>query len=336
MSNESKKPKTYLITGGAGFVGSHLAEVLLDRGETVSAIDNLSTGRMENIEHLLDNPRFSFARADIQNETVLDRVASRADTIVHLAAAVGVQLIVDRPVHTIETNIMGTEVVLRAALRYGCRTLIASTSEVYGKPTKIPFSEDDDVTLGSTSKSRWAYAASKMVDEFLGMAYHREYGLEVVCFRLFNTVGPRQTGRYGMVVPRFVRQALRNEAITVYGDGEQKRCFCHVSDAVRGIVGLADAKESPGKLFNIGGTEEVSITELGERVKKVTGSTSTFTKIPYDKAYGPGFEDMQRRVPDISRVNSLIGWKPELNLDQILASVAEFERPRIARNEEDD
>jgi len=321
--------KTFLITGGAGFIGSHLADALVARGYTVLAIDNLSTGSIDNIAHLLSNPLFHFARASITDETVLDRLASQADVIVHLAAAVGVQLIVERPVHTIETNIMGAEAVLKAALRYGCRTLIASTSEVYGKGIKVPFAEDDDVLLGATSRNRWAYAASKMVDEFLGLAYQHEYGLEVVPFRLFNTVGPRQTGQYGMVVPRFVRQALRGEPITVYGDGTQSRCFCDVRDAVAAIVGLALHPEAPGQLYNIGNPEEVSVRELAERVKALTGSASPIVHVPYSEAYGPGFEDMQRRVPDTSRLQDLLGWQPTRTLNEILAAVLAFEQGRM-------
>ncbi len=316
----------YLITGGAGFVGSHLTDALLDAGHTVLSIDNLSTGRMENIVHRLDHPLFHFARADINDEIVLDRLASEADVIIHLAAAVGVQLVVEHPVHTIETNVSGTESVLKAALRYNCRILLASTSEVYGKGSKLPFSEEDDVLLGATSKSRWGYAASKMVDEFLAFAYEREYGLQVVPFRLFNTVGPRQTGRYGMVIPRFVRQALQNQPITVYGDGTQQRCFCDARDVVKALVGLSQHPDAPGRLFNVGGTEEVSIRELAERIKVRAGSDSEIVQMPYAEAYAPGFEDMQRRVPNIERINQLIGWQPERMLDDIIDAVIAYER----------
>ncbi len=315
------QPSTILITGSAGFIGSHLADALLAQGHRVLAIDNLSTGRTENIRHLLDNPNFHFACASITYEVVLDRLASQADIIVHLAAAVGVKLVVEHPVHTIETNIIGTEAVLQAGRRYGCRVLIASTSEVYGKGNRIPFSEEDDVLLGATSKSRWAYAASKMVDEFLGLAYQQEYGLPVVLFRLFNTVGPRQMGRYGMVIPRFVGQALRGEPITVYGDGRQSRCFCDVSDVVRAITGLMQHPEAPGQVYNIGGSEEIRIRELAERVKVVTESCSEIMHIPYTEAYARGFEDMHRRVPDTSRIQALLGWHPQLSLDQILVRV---------------
>lgn len=317
-------PQRFLITGGAGFIGSHLAERLLAAGHSVSAIDDLSTGSLKNIEHLKGHARFQFARDTILNEQVLDRLTSTADVVIHLAAAVGVQLIVDRPVHTIETNVAGTEVVLRTALRYGAKVMIASTSEVYGKGSKIPFAEDDDVLLGSTAKSRWAYAASKMVDEFLGLAYHREHGLEVGCFRLFNTVGPRQTGHYGMVIPRFVKAGLEGQPISIYGDGTQSRCFCDVSDVVRAIHGLAESPAAIGKVFNIGGVEEISIADLASRVNELTGGKSEIRRIPYTEAYAPGFEDMQRRAPDIARINQLLQWRPELSLDDILKRVRDW------------
>jgi len=320
---------TYLITGGAGFIGSHLADLLLADGHRVLAIDNLSTGRTDNINHLLGHPSYHFVRATITDGIVMDRLASQADVIFHLAAAVGVKLIVEHPVHTIETNIMGTEAVLQAALRYNCRVLIASTSEVYGKGSKIPFSEEDDVLLGPTSKSRWSYAASKMVDEFLGLAYQREYGLQVTPFRLFNTVGPRQAGRYGMVIPRFVRMALQGEPITVYGSGSQSRCFCDVRDVVEALAGLASHPEAAGQVYNIGSNEEVSIWELAERVKALTGSSSPLVSVPYSEAYAPGFEDMQRRVPDTSRIRALLGWQPRRSLDEILAAVIDYQRDRL-------
>ncbi len=318
--------QTYLVTGGAGFIGSHLCEKLLAQGHRVRVIDDLSTGRIENIQHLLPETDFQFARASITDPIVLDRLASEADVVVHLAAAVGVMLIVEHPVHTISTNIMGTEAVLAAALRYNCRVLLASTSEVYGKGSRIPFQEDDDVLLGPTCRSRWAYAASKMVDEFLGFAYTHEHALEVVQVRLFNTVGARQTGRYGMVIPRFVRQALDGKPITVFGDGKQCRCFCDVRDVVDGLVGLAQHEEAPGRVYNLGSTEEVSIGELAVKVKELTGSESDIVKISYDQAYAPGFEDMQRRVPDTSRVNQLIGWRATRSLTDILESVIACER----------
>lgn len=318
---QDQAPITWLVTGAAGFIGSHLSDALVARGDNVLGLDNLTTGRIENVRHLLRHPRFHFARADVADAVVMDRLASQATIIVHLAAAVGVELVVERPAYTIETNVMGTEAVLRSALRYGNRVLLASTSEVYGKGSRIPFSEDDDILLGPTSKSRWGYAASKMVDEFLGMAYYHEHGLEVVPFRLFNTTGPRQSSRYGMVVPRFVGQALRNEPITIYGDGSQRRCFCDVQDVVRAIVDLSLHPEAPGRTYNIGNTEEISILGLAERVRDQFGSESEISMIPYDQAYAPGFEDMQRRVPDISRIQALIGWNPEIILSQTLERI---------------
>ncbi|HEY81587.1 MAG TPA: NAD-dependent epimerase/dehydratase family protein [Anaerolineae bacterium] len=310
-----------LITGGAGFIGSHLAETLLDAGLQVAVLDDLSTGRFENIAHLTGHPNFSFAIDSITNAIVLDRLASESDAIIHLAAAVGVKLVVEQPVHTIETNIMGAEAVLKAAARYRAKVIIASTSEVYGKGAHVPFREDDDVVLGPTSRTRWAYAASKMVDEFLALAYHQKYDLPVVIARLFNTVGPRQTGRYGMVVPRFVRQALAGEPITVYGDGSQSRCFCDVSDTVRALKALLSHEEAVGKVFNVGSTEEVAILELAQRIKALTGSDSSIRFVPYAEAYAPGFEDMQRRVPDTTRIQSVTGWRPRYDLDAILQRV---------------
>ena len=318
---QQQTPQTWLVTGAAGFIGSHLCDTLLARGDAVLGLDNLTTGRIENVQHQLGHPRFHFARADVSDAIVMDRLASQATIIVHLAAAVGVELVVERPAYTIETNVMGTEAVLRSALRYGNRVLLASTSEVYGKGSRIPFSEDDDILLGPTSKSRWGYAASKMVDEFLGLAYAQESGLAVTPFRLFNTTGPRQSGRYGMVVPRFVNQAMRNVPITIYGDGTQRRCFCDVADVVRAIVGLALSDGASGTLFNIGNQEEVTIRELAERARVITGSTSEITYIPYSDAYPPGFEDMQRRVPDTTRIRALLNWTPEFSLDQTLERV---------------
>jgi UDP-glucose 4-epimerase len=317
-----------LITGGAGFIGSHLAERLLDSGKEVAILDDLSTGRFENIAHLVGRPGFSFAIASITDTPVLDRLASESHAIVHLAAAVGVKLVVERPVQTIETNIMGAEAVLKAAARYRAKVLIASTSEVYGKGTRVPFREDDDVVLGPTSRSRWAYAASKMVDEFLGLAYYHKYNLPVVIARLFNTVGPRQTGRYGMVVPRFVQQVLKGDPITVYGDGSQSRCFCDVSDTVRALETLLEEDDAVGRVFNVGSTEEVTILELARRVKALLDSDSPIEFIPYAQAYAPGFEDMQRRVPDISRIRALTGWQPQLQLNDILQRVAAWQQNR--------
>jgi UDP-glucose 4-epimerase len=324
----------YLITGGAGFIGSHLCERLLDLGYNVVAIDNLSTGKMQNIQHLLPRPGnqgrpFQFVRETILNGQVLDRLASQADVIVHLAAAVGVKLIVEDPVHTINTNILGTEAVLTTANRYGCKVLIASTSEVYGKGVKVPFREEDDCLIGPTTHSRWAYAVSKQVDEFLGLAYQHQFGLPVVVMRFFNTVGPRQTGQYGMVVPRFVRQALRGQAITVYGDGQQSRCFGDVDDVVGAITGLAEHSAAVGQVFNIGNTEEITIRALAEHVIALTGSASTIQYVPYDEAYAPGFEDMQRRVPSLEKINRLTGYKPRHSLDDILKRVIAYEKDRL-------
>jgi nucleoside-diphosphate-sugar epimerase len=324
----------YLITGGAGFIGSHLCELLLNLGHNVVAIDDLSTGRVENIQHLLSQPGnkafpFQFVRETILNAQVLDRLASQADVIVHLAAAVGVKLIVEDPVHTINTNILGTEAVLTTANRYGCKVLIASTSEVYGKGVKVPFREEDDCLIGPTTHSRWAYAVSKQVDEFLGLAYQRQFGLPVVVMRFFNTVGPRQTGRYGMVVPRFVRQALRNQAITVYGDGRQSRCFGYVADVVDAVTHLAENPEAVGQVFNIGSTEEVTIRGLAERVIVLTGCASTIQYVPYDEAYAPGFEDMQRRVPSLEKITRLTGYKPRHSLDDILQRVIAYEKNKL-------
>jgi len=331
------QPPRILITGGAGFIGSHLAEALLAKGHKVTVIDDLSTGRFENIEPFTDHPNFQFAIDSVTNEIVMDRLVSESDTIFHLAAAVGVRLIVDQPIHTIETNVNGTEVVLKTALRYRANVLLASTSEVYGKGNSIPFQEDDDVVLGPTSRSRWSYAASKMVDEFLGLAYQREKGLRVVVFRLFNTVGPRQTGRYGMVIPRFVGQALTGKPVTVYGDGMQSRCFLHVKDAVNAIIALSEAPEAIGRVFNVGATREISILDLAREVVSMVGAEGgdgqnpeeRISFIPYEEAYGAGFEDMSRRVPDISRINQAIGWKPERTLEQILSDVIQDMRPNI-------
>ncbi len=316
-----------LITGGAGFIGSHLAEAMLNRGDTVAVLDNLSTGSFDNIAHLTANPRFSFAIESLGNSLVLDRLASQVDAIIHLAAAVGVQLVVERPTETIETNVLGTHAVLSAARRYRSRTIIASTSEVYGKSANIPFNEENDLLLGPSIHSRWGYAASKLLDEFLALAAHREHSLPVTITRFFNTVGPRQTGRYGMVVPRFVQQALRNQPITVFGDGEQSRCFCHVGDVIHALLALLDRPElTAGQIYNIGSNQEVTINQLATQVIEQTGSSSTVTYIPYNEAYAPGFEDMRRRVPDISKVHAAIGWAPTRTLSEILDDVVAYER----------
>ena len=320
-----------LITGGAGFIGSHLVRALLERGDQVAVLDNLSTGSIENIRAFAHHPLYSFAIDDLRNTLVLDRLASEADAIVHLAAAVGVQLVVERPTETIETNVIGTHTVLAAARRYRCRTLLASTSEVYGKGVKAPFAEDDDLLLGASSRSRWSYAASKLLDEFLGLAAYREYDLPVTVVRLFNTVGPGQTGRYGMVVPRFVRAALRSQPIPVYGDGEQSRCFCHVRDTVRAVIDLLDRPEqTAGEIYNIGSSQEVTINQLAQTVIDRTDSRSIVQYIPYSEAYAPGFEDMRRRVPDTTKVHAAIGWTPRYNLQQILDDVIDYERQRLA------
>lgn len=322
-------PDSILVTGGAGFIGSHLCERLLQQGHRVVAIDDLSTGRLQNVAHLRSLPHFQFVRETIANTQVLDRLTSEADGVIHLAAAVGVQLIVENPVHTIETNIMATEKVLQTANRYGCKVLIASTSEVYGRGVSVPMCEDDDRLMGPTIRNRWAYAASKAVDEFLSLAYHNQYGLPVVIMRFFNTVGPRQSSRYGMVVPRFVRQALRNEPITVYGDGQQSRCFASVEDIVGAIVDLAEHPDAVGEVFNVGATEEVTICDLAERVKALTASDSEIVFIPYDEAYAPGFEDMRRRVPSIEKLHALTGYSPCHSLDDILKSVIAYEKQHI-------
>ena len=320
-----------LITGGAGFIGSHLTRALLERGDRVAVLDNLSTGSIENIRAFAHHPLYTFAIDDLRNALVLDRLASQADAIVHLAAAVGVQLVVEHPTETIETNVLGTHAVLAAARRYRCRTLLASTSEVYGKGVKVPFAEDDDLLLGASSRSRWSYAASKLLDEFLGLAAHREYDLPVTVVRFFNTVGPGQTGRYGMVVPRFVRAALRAEAITVYGDGEQSRCFCHVRDTLRAVIELLDRPDhTSGEIYNIGSSQEVTINQLAQTVIDRTDSRAAIQYIPYSEAYAPGFEDMRRRVPDTTKVRTAIGWTPKYNLLQILDDVVEYERLRLA------
>jgi UDP-glucose 4-epimerase len=310
-----------LITGGAGFIGSHLAEALLAQGQQVVAIDNLSTGRIENIAALMDHPRFQFVYETVQNELVMDRLVSECDAIYHLAAAVGVELVVRDPVHTIETNLTGTEMVLRLARRYRKKALIASSSEVYGKSDAIPFREDGDRVMGPTIKNRWCYAESKAMDEFMALAYHKQFDVPVVIVRFFNTVGPRQTGRYGMVIPRLVNQALSGEPLTVYGDGQQSRCFCNVKDTVRAVIGLMGEPRAVGEIFNIGGSEEVTMLELAGRILARSGSRSEIKLIPYEKAYGAGFEDMRRRVPDTNKIKALIGWQPTISLDQTLDEV---------------
>jgi UDP-glucose 4-epimerase len=314
-----------LITGGAGFIGSHLAEELLSRGHVVHALDDLSTGSMANIRHLRDDPGFSYTIDSCHDSRVVAELVDDADYVFHLAAAVGVQLIVDSPVRTIETNVHCTEIVLAQANKKHRPVFVASTSEVYGKSATVPFREDGDMVMGATTRGRWAYACSKALDEFLAIAYNRERGLPTVVGRLFNTVGPRQTGRYGMVVPTFVRQALGGRAISVFGTGEQRRCFCHVRDVVRAMADLAARVDLYGEVFNIGSTEEVSIIQLARRVKTAIGSDSEIVLVPYDEAYGEGFEDMPRRVPDISKIHTALGWKPSAGLDEILAEIIEHQ-----------
>jgi UDP-glucose 4-epimerase len=314
-----------LITGGAGFVGSHLAEALLDHGHDVYVIDNLSTGSIENIEHLKARPRFQYAIDSILNEPVLAELVDRAEVVFHLAAAVGVRLIVDSPVNTIETNVHGTEMVLKLANKKRKKVLLTSTSEVYGKANAVPFHEDGDLVMGPTTKGRWSYACSKAIDEFLALAYHKEKHLPVVVARLFNTVGPRQTGRYGMVIPSFVKQALLGHPITVYGDGTQTRCFTFIDDVVGQLIALSETPRAVGEVFNIGNDrEEVTIHALAQRVKARAGSNSEIVLVPYDKAYEEGFEDMHRRVPDLSKLRALTGYEPRVHLDEILDRVIAY------------
>jgi UDP-glucose 4-epimerase len=310
-----------LLTGGAGFVGSHLAEALLDRGDQVMVIDNLSTGSMENIIHLKGRQGFEYTIDTIMNGPLMAELIDRADVVFHLAAAVGVKLIVDAPVHTIETNIGGTEVVLTHASKKGKLVVIFSTSEVYGKSTDVPYRETADLVMGPTPKHRWAYACSKAIDEFLALAYYKERKLPVIIIRLFNTVGPRQTGRYGMVIPTFIKQAIAGEPITVFGDGRQSRSFGYVGDIVHGVLRLADEPKAIGEVFNLGNPEEISMLELAHRVKSLTDSTSGVVLIPYDEAYEAGFEDMLRRVPDITKAHTLVGFAPTVHLDEILRRV---------------
>ncbi len=311
-------PQTYLITGGAGFIGSHLAERLTDRGDRVVALDNVSTGRESNVASLERRPSFRFVHGSVLDELMVDELAHESDVIVHLAAAVGVKLIVEQPLRSFTTNIRGSEIVLEAAHRYRRKVLVTSTSEIYGKNPKVPLAESADRLLGSPTVARWAYSTAKAVDEILAYAYHKERGLPTIVVRLFNTVGPRQSPAYGMVIPRLVRQALTDEPLTVYGDGTQTRCFCHVQDVVSALVGLLDHPEAVGNVFNVGSQHEISIADLARRVASRTKSRSELKLIPYDQAYESGFEDMLRRVPDTTRVRALIGWKPTRDLDEIL------------------
>ena len=321
-----------LITGGAGFIGSHLAEELLRRGEQVTIIDDLSTGSVENIEHIKGKPGFMYVIDTIHNHPVMAELIDEADIVYHLAAAVGVRLIIESPVRTIETNIKGTELVLELAAKKAKKVLITSTSEVYGKATGIPFREDGDIIFGPTSKSRWSYACSKAIDEFLALAYWKEKRVPAVIVRLFNTVGPRQTGRYGMVVPTLVRAALMDEPLTIFGDGSQTRCFTWVGDAVRALIDLSVHPGAVGEVFNVGSDQEVTIAELAALVKQVTGSSSETVFIPYEQAYGPGFEDMARRVPSLAKVRALIGYEAGMSLPKILGQVAEYHRAQMHRH----
>jgi UDP-glucose 4-epimerase len=314
-----------LITGGAGFIGSHLSDAYIQRGDEVYILDDLSTGTIENIQHLKGHPRFHYTIDTVHNTPVTAELIDQCDVVFHLAAAVGVKLIVESPVRTIETNVHGTEVVLSVANKKKKKVLIASTSEVYGLSTDVPFREDGNLVMGATNKGRWSYACSKAIDEFLALAYWREKKLPTVVVRLFNTVGPRQTGQYGMVIPTFVKQALTGRPITVYGDGKQSRCFGYVGDVVGALVKLMDEPGAVGQVFNIGSNVEITILELAERVKQITQSDSEIQFVPYVEAYEEGFEDMPRRIPDITKVSELVGFRPEVGLDQILEKVIDFQ-----------
>ncbi len=321
--------RSYLITGGAGFIGSHLAEALLRRGDSVVALDNLSTGRLRNLDVVVGHPNFRFVQASVLDELAVDEAVHETDVVVHLAAAVGVKLIVEHPLRSFTTNIRGSEVVLEAAHRYRRKVLIASTSEIYGK-AESPLTETTNRVIGPPTVARWAYSVAKSVDEILAFAYHKERDLPMVIVRLFNTVGPRQSPAYGMVMPRLVRQAVCGKPLTVYGDGSQTRCFCHVADVVRALVALVDDERANGEVFNIGSTEEISIRKLAHRIADRTGGQSSIQLVPYEKAYEAGFEDMQRRVPDTSRIRSLVGWNPTFTLDDILdETIAEAQKERV-------
>ena len=321
-----------LITGGAGFIGSHLAERLLGQGHQVVVIDDLSTGSLANLAGVRGHPNFSFVLDSVRNSNTMHLLIEKSDVIYHLAAAVGVQLIVDQPVHTIETNIHGTEVVLSIANKFGKKVLIASTSEVYGKSEAIPFHEDDDTVLGSTRFSRWSYACSKAIDEFLALAYHQQYSLPVVVVRLFNTVGPRQTGRYGMVIPRFVEWALRNEPIQIYGDGRQARCFSCVYDVIDGLTGLMECPDAAGRVYNIGSDEEITMEALADTIIHLTDSTSKKVFLSYEEAYGRPFDDMKRRVPSLDRIRKQVGYQPRYTLEQTLKLIVDAKRKEGAEH----
>ncbi len=318
-----------LITGGAGFIGSHLAEALLKRGDSVIAVDDLSTGSLENIAAMREGENFQFVRESVRNASTMTSLVDRCDVIFHLAAAVGVQLIVDRPVHTIETNIHGSEVMLSLANKFGRKILIASTSEVYGKSDKMPFNEDADTTLGSTRFTRWSYACSKMVDEFLALAYYDQFSLPTIICRFFNTVGPRQTGQYGMVVPRFVHRALLDEPIEIYGTGKQSRCFCNVVDVVEALLKLIESPQAVGEVINLGTDESITIEDLADKVIEMTHSKSEKKLLSYEEAYGRPFDDMMARVPDLSKIERLIGYKPKHSLEETLRQVIDYEKSRL-------
>jgi UDP-glucose 4-epimerase len=319
-------PSRYLITGGAGFIGSHLAEKLIAAGHRVTVIDDFSTGRQENLAAVINNPNLQIVRDSVENQATVNLLASQNDAIFHLAAAVGVQLVLDEPVRTIRTTIHGTEVVLEAANRFRRPVLITSSSEVYGKGTRVPFSEDDDVVMGPTRTTRYCYAYCKGIDEFLGLSYFKQYGLPVTIVRLFNTVGPRQVGRYGMVMPRFVSAAIANEPLPVIGTGEQTRCFCHVSDVVTAIVRLIDTPAAIGRVFNLGGEEEVSMNGLAKRIIESAGSSSTIKHITYEEAYGHQFEDMARRMPKLDRIREVIGFRQAISLNEIIRGLVQERR----------
>ncbi len=318
-----------LVTGGAGFIGSHLVEKLLQDGHEITVIDDLSTGSLNNLQSVMDKKRFSFVQDNVRNYEVMNNLIERCDVVYHLAAAVGVQLIVDEPVRTIETNIHGCEVVLENANKHGKKVLIASSSEVYGKSEAVPFSEDDDTVLGSTRFSRWSYACSKAIDEFLAFAYSDQFNLPVVVVRIFNTVGPRQVGQYGMVMPRFVTSALKNEPVYIYGTGKQSRCFAHVSDVVGGFIALMDCEEAAGNVYNIGSNEEVSIETLADKVIEMTGSSSEKKYVSYEQAYGKPFDDMMRRVPCLDKIKAVAGYQAKMSLEQTLSSVIEDVKSRL-------
>ncbi|HEY7120195.1 MAG TPA: GDP-mannose 4,6-dehydratase [Tepidisphaeraceae bacterium] len=321
--------KHYLITGGAGFIGSHLSERLLDQGHRVTILDDLSTGSEANIAHLRRRAGFHVVRDSVENESTMNVLVSGCDAVFHLASAVGVQLVANEPIRTIRTTVHGTEVALDVANRFGKPTLITSSSEVYGKGTRVPFGEDDDVVMAATAFSRWCYAYSKGIDEFLGLAYYKQYGMPVVLVRLFNTVGPRQIGMYGMVLPRFVSAALTNQPLTVYGDGTQSRCFCHVADTVGALIDLMNNPAAAGQVYNVGGDEEISMNALAQRVIDLTGSSSKIVHISYEQAYGQKFDDMMRRVPKLDKIRAAIGFNRKYNLDQIIKSVVEDQKRRL-------